>query len=99
MKQTALITGASSGIGLDLAHLFANDGHDVILVARSEEKLREIAAEIERGCGVSAHVIVADLAQPGAARRLVEQLPAEIDVLVNNAGFGLAGPFVETDLA
>jgi len=99
MKETALITGASSGIGLDLARLFAKDGHDVVLVARSEGKLREIAAELERDFGVTAHVIVADLAKPDAPRTLVAQLPVDVDVLVNNAGFGVTGPFVETDLA
>jgi short-subunit dehydrogenase len=99
MKETALITGASSGIGLDLARLFAKDGHDVVLVARSEGKLREIAAELERDFGVTAHVIVADLAKPDALRTLVAQLPVDVDVLVNNAGFGVLGPFVETDLA
>jgi len=98
MKETALITGASSGIGLDLARLFAKDGHDVVLVARSEGKLREIAAELERDCGVTAHVIALDLAQPGAPRKLVDALPCAVDVLVNNAGFGITGPFVETDL-
>jgi short-subunit dehydrogenase len=99
MKETALITGASSGIGLDLARLFAKDGCDVVLVARSEGKLRELAAELERDCGVKAHVIALDLAQPHAAQALVQRLPVAIDVLVNNAGFGVTGPFVETDLA
>jgi short-subunit dehydrogenase len=99
MKETALITGASSGIGLDLARLFAKDGHDVVLVARSEGKLREIAAGLERDFGVTAHVIVADLARPDAPQMLVAQLPVDVDVLVNNAGFGVTGPFVETDLA
>ena len=99
MKETALITGASSGIGLDLARLFAKDGNDVILVARSEGKLRGIAADFERDFGVTAHVIVADLAKPDAPQTLVAQLPVDVDVLVNNAGFGVTGPFVETDLA
>ena len=99
MKETALITGASSGIGLDLARLFAKDGFDVVLVARGEEKLREVAAELERDHGVKAHVIALDLAQPGAAARLVAQLPADVDVLVNNAGFGVAGAFTDTELA
>src|SRR5437764_7004485 len=99
MKETALITGASSGIGLDLARLFAKDGCDVVLVARSEGKLRELAAELERGGGVTAHVIALDLARPDAAEALVQRLPADVDILVNNAGFGVAGPFVETDLA
>jgi len=99
MKETALITGASSGIGLDLARLFAKDGCDVVLVARSEGKLRELAAELERGGGVTAHVIALDLARPDAAEALVQRLPGDVDILVNNAGFGVAGPFVETDLA
>ena len=59
-QQVIVITGASSGIGLDLARLFAKDGNDVVLVARSEGKLRELAAELERDCGVKAHVIVAE---------------------------------------
>jgi short-subunit dehydrogenase len=99
MKETALITGASSGIGLDLARLFAKDGHDVVLVARSEGRLREIAAELERDGGVKAHVVAIDLAQADAPRKLVDALPCAIDVLVNNAGFGITGPFVTTDLA
>src|ERR1043165_4656728 len=99
MKETALITGASSGIGLDLARLFAKDGRAVVLVARSGGKLRELAAELERDCGVKAHVIALDLAQPHAAQALVQRLPVAIDVLVNNAGFGVTGAFVETDLA
>src|ERR1043165_7011270 len=99
MKETALITGASSGIGLDLARLFAKDGCDVVLVARSEGKLRELAAELESGGMVKAHVIALDLPQPNAAEALVQRLPCDVDVLVNNAGFGVAGPFAETDLA
>src|ERR1043165_5045854 len=99
MNETALITGASSGIGLDLARLFAKEGYDLVLVARSEGKLRELAAELERDCGVKAHVVVADLAKPEAPRPLVAALPVDVDVLVNNAGFGVAGPFVATALA
>jgi uncharacterized protein len=100
-RPTSLITGASSGIGLDLARLFAGDGFDVVLVARSEAKLREIAAGIEKEFRIAANVIVADLAQPGAAQRIVDELSARritIDALVNNAGLGLGGPFIETDL-
>ena len=97
MKQTALITGASSGIGLDLAHLFAADGHDVVLVARSEDKLRELAKELAAKHGVAAHVIVADLTQPDAPRQIFDRAP-DVDILVNNAGFGVSGKFAETDL-
>lgn len=97
MRQTALITGASSGIGADLARLFARDGYDLVLVARSEGKLHELAKEL----GVTSTVIVADLAKPGAAQMIAGALVARsinIDVLVNNAGYGLTGPFVENDL-
>jgi uncharacterized protein len=98
--MTALITGASSGIGLELARIFAQHGHDVVLVARHEDRLRTLAAELT-GRGVRAHVVAADLAAPDAAASLVarvEALGVEVDVLVNNAGFGRYGRFVETPL-
>lgn len=98
LKQTALITGASSGIGLDLAHLFAADGHDVILVARSEGKLRELAAQLEQQHKITARVIPADLERPEAPRELFEAVHSQVDFLVNNAGFGVTGKFAETDL-
>ena len=91
-RKTALVTGASSGIGLDLAKRFAAEGYDVALVARSEGKLKEVAAAIEAEHKVRAHVVTADLAQPGAADALVATLEArgiEVDVLVNNAGYAL----------
>jgi len=96
-----LITCASGGIGLDLAHLFARDGHDVVLVARTESKLQQLARDLEKGHGVAAHVIAADLAKPDAARRVFEETRArrlQIDYLVNNAGFGLTGRFAQTEL-
>lgn len=100
MKETALITGASSGIGLDLAHLFARDGYNVILVARSEEKLRQLARDLEQHHHVTASVVVADLARPEAPREVFERVRAlgQIDFLVNNAGYGLGGKFIETNL-
>jgi uncharacterized protein len=100
MKHTALVTGASGGIGLELARLLAGDGHDLVLVARSEGRLREVGEQLQTAHGITATVIAADLSEPNAARDLVEALRAasiEIDVLVNNAGFGLSGPFVEDD--
>src|SRR3954454_4632094 len=100
MKQTALITGASGGIGLDLARVFAREGWDVVLVARSEDKLRALADTLARDHSVAAHVVPADLAKPDAAIGVVQALTERnvaVDALVNNAGFGVAGPFVETD--
>src|SRR5258706_12453632 len=100
MKQTALITGASSGIGLDLARVFAREGWDVVLVARSGDKLRALADSLAKEHGIAARVITADLARPDAAIGVVQALTERnltVDALVNNAGFGVAGPFVETD--
>jgi uncharacterized protein len=90
----ALITGASSGIGLELARLFVADGHEVVLAARSRSKLEELATEL----GPAATVVEADLATPGAAAGLVAAVP-EIEYLVNNAGVGDFGPFAEADPA
>jgi uncharacterized protein len=99
-RQTALVTGASSGIGRDLARQFAADGYDLVLVARHLAPLEELAEELRRAHGIDARAISADLAQPGAPRRLyddVERGGGTIDVVVNNAGFGLQGPFAEQD--
>ena len=101
MQRTALITGASSGIGLDFARLFAADKWDVALVARTESKLRELAAQLEKEHGITAHVVAADLARPEAPTEIVKTLTDRgiaIEALVNNAGFGLSGEFVKTDL-
>ncbi len=100
-KKTALVTGASAGIGKELCTLFAKDGHDVVLVARSEAKLREIAAELEKAHGVRAHVVAADLgdrAAPQAIEGAVAALGLHVDFLVNNAGFGSSGAFLDLDL-
>lgn len=102
MKGTALITGASSGLGRDLATLFAADGHDVILVARRRERLEELAQQLESQHGVRGHVLPADLAQAGAAARILDEVRArglDVDFLVNNAGFGGTGAFAEADPA
>lgn len=92
-----LITGASSGIGLELARIFASHGHDLILTGRSGKKLEEIAVSL-RTLGVKTEVVTQDLAVRDGADELVSKLDRfEIDTLVNNAGFGQYGPFLETD--
>lgn len=99
-RPGALITGASSGIGYELARVFAREGHDVALVARSGDRLERLASALTSDFGVRAEPRVADLSAPEAADRLHEGL-SEIgfrtDVLVNNAGFGTMGPFRESD--
>jgi short-subunit dehydrogenase len=97
---TALITGASSGIGRDLAREFAADGYDVVLVARHPAALHQLAEELTRAHGMSARVMPADLSETSAARELYDDLAqtaATIDVVVNNAGFGLQGAFAGHD--
>ena len=96
--HTALVTGASGGIGEAFARRLAARGMELVLVARSEGTLRTLAQELEERHDVRAHVIVADLAVPGAAAQLHEAVTAldlDIDLLVNNAGYGKAGPFAE----
>jgi hypothetical protein len=92
--QTALVTGASAGIGVDLAECFARDGYDVILTARSGEALREVAGRLAKQHGVAATPIANDLGVFGGGRTLVEAVKGKgltVDVLVNNAGYGHAG--------
>ena len=99
--MTALVTGASSGIGRALAHLFAKDGHAVVLVARRRAALDELAAELTRTYHVSVHVIPCDLANAEAPAQLHAALQRSgivVDVLVNNAGFGMHGAFVDLPL-
>ena len=98
---TALITGASAGIGYELAELFAQHGHSLVLIARSEDKLQSMALEFANKYKVSTRVIAADLSKHDAPAKVMEQLKLEgitIDVLVNNAGFGYYGAFRESDL-
>jgi uncharacterized protein len=95
-RATALITGASGGIGLELAKLCAAAGNDVVLVARRKSELEDLAGSLAREHGVKARVLAADLAEPGAPQAIFDAIGA-VDVLINNAGFGLLGAFAETD--
>jgi uncharacterized protein len=90
--RTALVTGASGGIGLEIARCLARDGYDLVLVARSGDKLQALADELG-----GARVLAADLSDPGAAAKVAAEVPS-VDVLVNNAGVGDFGPFVDADL-
>lgn len=102
MKRTALVTGASAGLGKELAGLFAKDGHDLVLVARSESKLKTLAEDLSRVHGIAAHVVSADLGQTAAPAQIFEETKKRgiaVDFLVNNAGFGTNGPFTELDLS
>lgn len=94
----ALVTGASSGLGVDFAHELAAEGRNLVLVARREDRLRELAAALEARHPIKTRVIGLDLSLPEAPSRLKRQLDDEgiaIDVLINNAGFGIFGEFVE----
>jgi uncharacterized protein len=98
----ALITGASGGIGREFARIHAARGGDVILTARRADALAALQAELQDKHGITAHVIAADLAQPGGAEALisaVQDLGLTPDILINNAGFGGAGHHIARDLA
>jgi len=100
-REVVLITGASSGIGRELARLFAADGAELILTARRDERLRELAAELQQQHGTVSTIVPLDLSRSEAPRELVDQITAagkQVDVLINNAGFGQMGPFVEISL-
>jgi short-subunit dehydrogenase len=98
---TALITGASSGIGLELASVAARDRHDLVIVARNRERLESVGRELTEEYGVRVSVIGMDLADSAAASALETELSRrgiQVDVLVNNAGFGVYGLFSETPI-
>lgn len=100
--QTALITGSSGGIGEELAKIFAARGNNLVLVARTESKLQELAASLSKAHGVHAIALRADLADSAAPVRIAQELRdrrQQIDILVNNAGFGEKGEFAVMDPA
>nr|WP_225999799.1 SDR family NAD(P)-dependent oxidoreductase [Paenibacillus sp. BJ-4] len=101
MRKTVLITGASGGIGKELADRFAKGGHNIVLVARSEGKILDLAQEYQKKYGIQATVIAKDVAATGVPQEIFNELQEKgiiIDYLVNNAGFGLCGTFMETDI-
>ena len=100
--QTALVTGASAGIGVDLAECFAKDGYNVILAARTESALREVAERLAKAYKITATAIAADLQAPGGGTKLADEIKKKglsVDVVVNNAGYGQAGGFNGSDKA
>jgi len=100
--ETVLVTGASSGIGLELARAFARDRSDLVLVARRTDKLEALARELKEKHGIEVCVLPKDLARPESPGEVFEALRNRgiaVDVLVNNAGFGMRGQFAELDAA
>jgi short-subunit dehydrogenase len=100
-KRTALVTGASSGIGRELARLLAADGVDLVLVARNEAALAALAGELIRDHRVTVQIVPSDLADPDSAAILASEVDrlGPVDILINNAGFGSNGAFADLDLA
>jgi uncharacterized protein len=99
-KETVLITGASAGIGLELALRFAREGHRLILVSRLRERLAKVAARIKEAYGTDPLILPKDLSQPGSAKQLFLELQShgiDVDILVNNAGVGMYGFFKDAD--
>jgi len=100
-EKWALITGASSGFGMDFAHELAAQGDNLVLVARRVEPMQALGAELERAHGVRVKIIGMDLARAGVGAELLFRLDAEgivVDTLINNAGYGLFGEFVDQPL-
>ncbi len=100
MKKTALITGASGGIGLELAKVHASKGDNLVLIARNQAKLEELKAELEKEHKIEVIIIAKDLSSPNAAQDVYNettQKDIRVDFLINNAGFGDFGMFYDTD--
>jgi short-subunit dehydrogenase len=100
-EKFAIVTGASCGIGYELAKIFAKDGKNIVVIARSRDQLEDLKRDIENKHGTKVKVLAKDLADPKAPPEIFSELGKEeiyVDVLVNNAGFGVYGMFLETDL-
>lgn len=100
--RTALVTGASSGIGKAFAELLARKGYALVLTARRADRLDALAKQLHQAHGVATHTLVADLSEPDASRQIAAELDARglrIDVLVNNAGYGVPGSYVNVPWA
>lgn len=100
--MTTLITGASTGIGASFAEEYAKQKHNLVLVARSEEKLQALAKRLSEAHGITAHVFAQDLSKPDSAEKVVQfcnEKKLEIALLVNNAGFGMLGEFLSHEVA
>lgn len=99
---TALITGASAGLGTHFALALAKQGHDLILVARRQDRLDQLAQLVRQRHGVDAHVVALDLSRKNAVAKLAETVSRQglsVDILINNAGYGARGAFAELDRA
>jgi short-subunit dehydrogenase len=100
MNETALITGASGGLGREFAKLFAKNGYNLVITGRREDKLKNLAGEL-KPYNISCEIIAKDLSDPKAPKELFDEMKQKnihIDVLVNNAGFGVSGSFADADI-
>ncbi len=101
MRHTALITGASFGIGYELAKLFAKDNYNLVLVARNAERLQKIVTEFQQQYNITVHIFSVDLSLPKAVEKIfqfTQEKNISVDFLINNAGFGTHGMFAESNL-
>jgi short-subunit dehydrogenase len=101
MSKTAVITGASTGIGRRFAQLLAGKGYDLVLVARDENRLKETAVELEKEFGITCEILAADLSTVNGSKSVEERVSDQekpINVLINNAGFGMKESFLESQI-